>query len=488
MYRMMCPVLEGLQVMEGLHASDGARRTTASASRSGCVDAVRPPGADPALNSRKSAVDRNGSGGAGPVCAVSSGWPPDTADGILRGDQMLKKVTVSVLAAIAGLVFSAPHAGAAGCPVEDTVRFHDLGTPSKRLHVYVVRYIVERGWGCKAEWSTNVMSSTYDVMNALAKGDLHIAMQVWGGETWDGMKAVGKVMEPGGFGATADPAIRVVVGLNGKFAEAAGPITAMLSKYRLDADTVDKALAHMKESGEWSRLMRDWGSVPVQATADFLRNSEAVWSRWVPADVAAGVKAALAEDDATMEALREVADRHERASNEGRELSEEEALAKLSGSLCSAFSENDFPSLLTILKNGSRHLLGREVPLEKAYLYTRCDQPEATNCDLLRVVAEDPLVSEFAGRQMILYFTKQTPNQRLLGRIVGCKRDFGFGCVDALEHLDRNANLALQAGNKHRARMLMDFKTFLLRHLNEDDLKHHRDFCRQFLDEPRTCE
>ena len=403
---------------------------------------------------------------------------------------MLKKIAVGALVAVAGLAFSAPRAGAAGCPVEDTVKFYDLGTPSKRFHVAVVRYIVERGWGCKAGWSSKVMSSDHDVMTALARGDLHISMQAWGGDIWDGMKAAGKVVEPGGFGATADPAIRVVVGMNGRFAEAAGPIAAMLSGYRPDADAVNRALAQMKESGEWSRLMRDRGSVPVQATAEFLGNSEAVWSRWVPADVAAGVKAALAEDDATMEALQRVADRRERASNDGKRLSEEEVLAKLSGSLCYAFSENDFPGLLKILKNGSRRLLGREIPLERAYFHIRCSHPfwNAGSFDLLRVMAEEPLLSGLAAREMVSYFTRQTPNRALLGKIVSCRRDFGFGCLDVPEHLERNAQTALRRGYKPKARILQDFKSFLLEKVSEKHLKRDRTFCRQFLDEPRTCQ
>ena len=396
---------------------------------------------------------------------------------------MLKRIAASALVAVAGFALSAPNAGAAECPVGHIIHFSGSGTPSSRFHVAVARYIVEKGWGCKAGESDGRGAGG---LIALARGDLHIAMQASDGETWDGMKAAGKVVEPGRFGATADPAITVVVGMNAKFAAAAGPITAMLSKYRPDAATVKKALAYMKMKSD---------ETGAEAAVDFLGNNEAIWTKWVPADVAAKVKAALAEeasaeedDDSIIQNILRLADRLDPRLSKGEKWSEKEALAKLSGNLCNAFLENDFPSLQEALKNGSKRLLGREVPLEKAYLYTRCRQPVANNCDLLRVVAEDPLVSKLAAKKMVLYFTRQTPNRALLGKILRCRRDFGFGCVDVLEHLEENANVALRAGRKHKAQILIDFKALLLKLVDKKYLKRDRAFCRQFLDEPRTCQ
>ena len=404
---------------------------------------------------------------------------------------MLKRIAVGALAAIAGFALSAPHAGAAGCPV-GYVTFSGSGTPSSRFHVAVARQIVEKGWACGADEyyygrgaSMSVIARDYALgmggdawgLNALARGVLDISMDIRDREIWDRFKAAGKVVEPGGVAAAAGPAAGGFVGMNAKFAQRAGPITAMLSKYRLDA----KALVYMREN----RYKRN-----EKVAADFLRNNEAVWTKWVPSDVAAKIKAALAkeaEENAPLEALLKLAERHDRKANKGRKLSEKAALAKLSGNLCNAFLENDFSALQGALKNGSKRLLGREVPLEKAYLYARCDQPEANNCDLLRVLAEDPMVSNLAARDMVLYFTRYTPNRALLGKILRCRRDFGFGCVDVPEHLEKNAQIALRAGLKYKARMLQKIKTSMLEEVGEKHLKRDRGFCRRFLDEPRTC-
>ena len=344
---------------------------------------------------------------------------------------MLKKLTAGGLAAIAGLAFSAAQAGAAGCPVKDTIKFAGLDWGSNHFHVAVARVLVEKGWGCKSE---AIPTTTAPSLNALAKGDLHINMEIWyanNREIWDKMKATGKVMEPGGVSitgaiqgffvprfmiegdkkrgikasapdlksvadlgkyaklfedpeepakgrfynckigwncervntkkmqsygldktftnfrpgtgealaaaiasaykrgkpivayywgptwllgkydlvmlkepdydeeiwkkldkaksgkgmmATAYPTIQVIVGMNKKFAEAAGPITTMLSKYHLDTDTVNKALVFMRENKD---------KTGAKAAANFLKNNQAIWTKWVPADIAAKVKAAI---------------------------------------------------------------------------------------------------------------------------------------------------------------------------------------------------
>ena len=344
---------------------------------------------------------------------------------------MLTKLTAGALVAVAALAFSAPPAAAAGCPVKDTIKFSGLDWASNHFHVAVASYMVEKGWGCKSE---SIPTTTAPSLNALAKGDLHISMEIWyanNREIWDKMKATGKVMEPGGVSitgavqgfyvpryliegdkkrgikaaapglksvadlakytklfedpeepskgrfynckigwncervntkkmqaygldktftnfrpgtgealaaaiasaykrgkpvvayywgptwllgkydmvmlkepeyneeiwkkldkaksgkgmmATAYPTIKVIIGLNKKFAAAAGPITQMLSKYNLDTDTVNKALVFMNENKD---------KTGAKTAADFLKNNQTIWTKWVPADVAAKIKASL---------------------------------------------------------------------------------------------------------------------------------------------------------------------------------------------------
>lgn len=83
--------------------------------------------------------------------------------------------------------------------------------------------------------------------------------------------------------ATAYPTVAVHVGANAKFAASAPTLVAFLTAYETDGNMVSEALAYMQ----------DHGSTPAEAAVNFLRTHEEVWTRWVPADVAERVKAAL---------------------------------------------------------------------------------------------------------------------------------------------------------------------------------------------------
>ncbi|MEZ5839203.1 MAG: ABC transporter substrate-binding protein [Hyphomicrobiales bacterium] len=83
--------------------------------------------------------------------------------------------------------------------------------------------------------------------------------------------------------ACAYPVVPVIIGANAKFAEAAPGIVAFLKNYETTNAMVSEALAFMQDSG---------GSAD-DAARDFLKKNEALWTGWVPEDVAARVKAAL---------------------------------------------------------------------------------------------------------------------------------------------------------------------------------------------------
>lgn len=83
--------------------------------------------------------------------------------------------------------------------------------------------------------------------------------------------------------ATAYPVVEVTVGVNTAFAAQAPKLIDFLSKYRTTNKMVSEALAYMQAN-----------DVEADAAAlNFLRTREDVWTGWVPADVAARVKAAL---------------------------------------------------------------------------------------------------------------------------------------------------------------------------------------------------
>ena len=87
-----------------------------------------------------------------------------------------------------------------------------------------------------------------------------------------------------GMAATAYPKIRVTIAANKRFADAAPSIISFLNRYLMTDAMVNKALVFMRENKD--RTGR-------KTAMDFLKRNPGVWTRWVPAAVAARVKGAL---------------------------------------------------------------------------------------------------------------------------------------------------------------------------------------------------
>jgi glycine betaine/proline transport system substrate-binding protein len=87
-----------------------------------------------------------------------------------------------------------------------------------------------------------------------------------------------------GLEATAYPTIKVYVAANKKFAQTAPKVMAFLGKYAMKDDLVNKALVYMRENKD---------KTGRKAAMEFLKAHPAIWTKWVPADVAARVKAGL---------------------------------------------------------------------------------------------------------------------------------------------------------------------------------------------------
>lgn len=84
--------------------------------------------------------------------------------------------------------------------------------------------------------------------------------------------------------ATAYPDAEVFTAANTQFIKNAPKIAAFLKKYRTSSAIISEALLHLRES-------RSRGE--IGAARQFLRTHGALWSSWVPGDVAARVRAAL---------------------------------------------------------------------------------------------------------------------------------------------------------------------------------------------------
>jgi glycine betaine/proline transport system substrate-binding protein len=87
-----------------------------------------------------------------------------------------------------------------------------------------------------------------------------------------------------GLTAVAYPKIKVIVGANKAFAKKAPAIIRFLSHYNMPDKLTNQALVYMREH-------RD--KTGRKAAMDFLRKHPEIWTKWLPADVAARVKAAL---------------------------------------------------------------------------------------------------------------------------------------------------------------------------------------------------
>ncbi|WMS41120.1 ABC transporter substrate-binding protein [Acuticoccus sp. MNP-M23] len=95
---------------------------------------------------------------------------------------------------------------------------------------------------------------------------------------WDEMMAADTPTE-----ATAYPQTRVVIGANVDFTSKSDALTDFLTAYSTTSAQTSSALAYMREND----------ASPEEAAEDFLRNSEDVWSTWVPDDVAAKISGSL---------------------------------------------------------------------------------------------------------------------------------------------------------------------------------------------------
>jgi len=104
------------------------------------------------------------------------------------------------LALTAGLAAGGPdQAQAQGCELDRTIRFAGNDWQSSHFHNAVAGFILEKGYGCK---TTSVPGTTQPLLNALARGDVDILMELWKAnnvEIWAKMMRSGRVVETKGI-------------------------------------------------------------------------------------------------------------------------------------------------------------------------------------------------------------------------------------------------------------------------------------------------
>lgn len=159
-------------------------------------------------------------------------------------------------------------------------------------------------------------------------------------------------------------------------------------------------------------------------------------------------------------------------------------IAKLNKRVCRYASENKFYDIKKLLKKAGERYLGEAITVEEAYPYIRCDESFARNIDLFRVAVEYPQKKLFIVNFMF-YFAEETDDKTLLPKIVACKRDFGYGCLDVFEHIEKNRRVHSQAESMVKEYNFLE--SALWRHMNYSLIRDPK-FCRELLDEPPHCQ
>jgi glycine betaine/proline transport system substrate-binding protein len=80
------------------------------------------------------------------------------------------------------------------------------------------------------------------------------------------------------------PSVDLLIAVNSSFSEKAPDVAEMFSKWVFDTPTLGSALAYQDLTG----------GEPVDVAIWYLKNSEDLWTQFVPADIAEKVKEAVA--------------------------------------------------------------------------------------------------------------------------------------------------------------------------------------------------
>lgn len=164
------------------------------------------------------------------------------------------------------------------------------------------------GWECEIviveQVKTYGLDDHYDIMNAGSSTGLFASLQgAYGkGEPW-----IGYLWGPTWIAGALDltlleepaydedvwnddhgcgwPSVDLFVAGHKDFPDKAPDVADMFRKWELDTATLAETLAYMN----------DTGGEPVDAAVWFLKNREGIWTKFVPADVAAKVKTAVAD-------------------------------------------------------------------------------------------------------------------------------------------------------------------------------------------------
>jgi glycine betaine/proline transport system substrate-binding protein len=115
-------------------------------------------------------------------------------DGMIRDD--VRRLLIAAIGAALWVI--QPSLAAGICEIERPIRFAGNDWASNSFHVAVASHILTKGFGCTV---TSVPGTTQPLLNALAKGDVDVNMELWKDnniEIWEKMEKSGRVLETKG--------------------------------------------------------------------------------------------------------------------------------------------------------------------------------------------------------------------------------------------------------------------------------------------------
>jgi len=161
---------------------------------------------------------------------------------------------------------------------------------------------------------------------------------------------------------------------------------------------------------------------------------------------------------------------------------QEEKMEVLSMTICRLYSQSDFPNILKLLEMGAQRRLGRKFTVADIYPYVECHELLVGDMDLIRVTVENPITTELSSRDLVYHFVDEG-QVGLLGKIVTCRWDFGDGCVDIFEHIEKK-----RKESPLYTKELRKLEGLLRKNIDPVYLKRYKVYCQEFLKEPLHCQ
>ena len=164
-------------------------------------------------------------------------------------------------------------------------------------------------------------------------------------------------------------------------------------------------------------------------------------------------------------------------------------IEKINKPLCTMALDNNLYGILKTLEGMGHHYLGEPITLWEAYPYIRCPGPNSYDHDLLRVATRTVTGLNLFMRDVVVYLVDENacgPN--IYRKIVMCKKDTGYGCMNLLELMDKKRRNHEESEASSGGPKFAEFIRYLNKKLDRvgGPVRDAR-FCREVFNEPTHC-